>query len=153
VPDTAAVLVQFRRGGTATINISWVAAGGVGWRLDVQGSKGRLSAVHAARFPNSDQVKLYAASAKLPFGEEIPLSSDFTHAAHVRIDHEFRPLPCYPMALSFHELKRAIEGLGDASPSLSRALHVERVIEAIARSEHSGRWETVPKPNPPVHLK
>jgi len=145
VPDTAAVLAQFRRGGTATINLSWVAAGGVGWRLDVQGSKGRLSAVHAARFPNSDPVKLYAGSATVPLGEEIRVSVDFTHATHVRIDHEFRPLACYPMALSFHELKRAIEGLGDASPSLGRALHVEQVIEAIARSEHSGRWEAVPK--------
>jgi predicted dehydrogenase len=145
VPDTAAVLAQFRAGGTATINLSWVAAGGVGWRLDVQGSKGRLSAVHAARFPNSDPVKLYMASAAMPFGEEIRVSADFTNAAHVRIDHEFRPLACYPMALSFHELKRAIEGLGDASPSLRRALHVEQVIEAIARSEHSGRWEAVPR--------
>jgi len=153
VPDTAAVLAQFRRGGTATINLSWVAAGGVGWRLDVQGSKGRLSVVHAARFPNSDPVKLYAASATVPIGEEIPVSGDFTHAAHVRIDHEFRPLASYPMALSFHELKRAIEGLGDASPSLGRALHVERVIEAIARSERSGRWEAVPKSDPSVHLK
>ena len=87
VPDSAAVLAQFRRGGTATINISWVAAGGVGWRLDVQGSKGRLSVVHAARFPNSDQVKLYAASAQEPLGAEIPLSSEYTRAAHVRIDH------------------------------------------------------------------
>jgi predicted dehydrogenase len=57
------------------------------------------------------------------------------------------------MALSFHELKRAIEGLGDASPSLGRALHVERVIEAIARSERSGRWEAVPKSDPSAHLK
>jgi predicted dehydrogenase len=153
VPDTAAVLAQFRRGGTATINVSWVAAGGVGWRLDVQGSKGRLSAVHVARFPNSDPVKLYAASASTPFGEDIPVSRDCTHATHVRIDHEFRPLPSYPMALSFHELKRAIEGLGDASPSLGRALHVERVIEAIARSEHSGKWEAVPRPDPSVQLK
>jgi hypothetical protein len=78
-------------------------------------------------------------------GEEIRVAGDFTHAAHVRIDHEFRPLACYPMALSFHELKRAIEGLGDASPSLGRALHVEQVIAAIGRSEHSGRWEAVPK--------
>ena len=31
------------------------------------------------------------------------------------------------------------------SPSLGRALHVEQVIEAIARSEHSGRWEAVPQ--------
>jgi len=153
VPDTAAVLAQFRRGGTATINISWVAAGGVGWRLDAQGSKGRLSVVHPARFPNSDPVKLYAASAAVPLGEEIPLSSDFTHAAQVRIDHQFLPLPSYPMALSFHELKRAIEGLGDASPSLNRALHVERVIEAIARSEHSGGWEAVPKTDPSNHRK
>jgi predicted dehydrogenase len=153
VPDTAAVLAQFRRGGTATINVSWVAAGGVGWRLDLQGSKGRLSVVHAARFPNSDLVRLYAASATVPIGEEIPISDDFTHAAHVRIDHEYRPLPCYPMALSFHELKRAIEGLGDASPSLGRALHVERVIEAIARSEHSGSWEAVVKPDSSVHPK
>jgi len=151
VSDTAAVLAQFRRGGTATINLSWVAAGGVGWRLDVQGSKGRLSAVHAARFPNSDLVKLYAASAALPLGEELSISGDFTHAAHVRIDHEFRPLPCYPMALSFHALKRAIEGLGDASPSLARALHVERVIESIARSEHSRRWEAVLQPDPSGH--
>jgi predicted dehydrogenase len=143
VPDTAAALAQFRRGGTATINLSWVAAGGVGWRVDVQGSKGRLSVVHAARFPNSDPVKLYAASATVPIGEEIRVSEEFTHAAQVRIDHEFRPLACYPMALSFHELKRAIEGLGDASPSLGRALHVERVIEAIARSGHSGKWESV----------
>jgi predicted dehydrogenase len=151
VPDTAAVLAQFRRGGTATINLSWVAAGGVGWRLDAQGSKGRLSVVHAARFPNSDPVKLYAASATTPMGEEIPLSGEFTHAAHVRIDHEFRPLPCYPLALSFHELKRAIEGRGDASPSLGSALHVERVIEAVARSERSGRWEAVPRSDPSIH--
>src|SRR6202007_156422 len=101
VPDAAAVLAQFRGGGTATINISWVAAGGVGWRLDVQGSKGRLSVEHAGRFSNSDPVKLYAASAQEPLGAEIPVSSEFPHAAHVRIDHEFRPLPCYPMALSF----------------------------------------------------
>jgi predicted dehydrogenase len=144
VPDSVAALAQFRRGGTATINLSWVAAGGVGWRLDVHGSKGRLSVVHAARFPNSDPVKLYAASASNPLGEEIPISSEFTDAPHVAINHEFQPLACYPMALSFHELKRAIEGLGDASPSLSRALHVEQVIEAIARSEHSGKWESVP---------
>jgi predicted dehydrogenase len=143
VADTAAVLAQFRGGGTVTINLSWVAAGGVGWRLDVQGSKGRLSAVHAARFPNSDLVKLYAASAASPFGEEIPLSDEFTHAPHVRIDHEFRPLACYPMALSFHELKRAIEGLGDASPSLRRALHVEQVIAAIVRSGSTRKWEAV----------
>jgi predicted dehydrogenase len=153
VPDTAAVLAQFRGGGTATINLSWVAAGGVGWRLDVQGSKGRLSVVHAARFPNSDPVKLYAASATVPLGEEIRVSADFTHAADVSIDHEFRPLACYPMALSFLELKRAIKGPGDASPSLRRALHVEQVIEAIARSERSGRWEAVPKPESVIHPK
>ena len=153
VADTAAVLLRFRRGGTATINLSWVAAGGVGWRLDVQGSEGRLSAVHVARFPNSDPVKLYRASATAPMGEEIAISPEFAHAEHVRIDHKFRPLASYPMALSFHELKRAIEGPGDASPSLDRALHVERVIEAIVRSEHSGRWEAVPESDTSVHPK
>jgi predicted dehydrogenase len=143
VSDTAAVLARFRGGGTATINLSWVAAGGVGWRLDVQGSKGRLSVVHEARFPNSDPVKLYSASTMSPLGSEIALAAEFTHAAQVRIDHEYRPLACYPMALSFHKLKRAIEGHGNASPSLGHALHVERVIEAIGRSEHSGKWEAV----------
>lgn len=143
VSDTATALLQFRRGGTATINLSWVAAGAVGWRMDVYGSKGRLTVCHAGRFPNGKDIKLYGASISEPQERELPVSAEFTHSPNVAMDHGVQPPPCYPMALSFHRLKHAIDSLGDGSPSLSDALHVERVVDAIVRSEQSGRWEHI----------
>lgn len=143
IPDTATALLQFRNGPLATVNLSWIDAGPIGLRLDVHGSKGRLSAVHPTRFPNHEDVRLYLANPQDPGGHEIAVDSAFTHSSDSAIDFHFRPLPCYPMSLSFVKLKAAIEGLGTATPSLNQALHVERIIDAIIRSDISKAWESV----------
>jgi predicted dehydrogenase len=143
VGDTAHILMRLSRGGMANVNLSWVAAGGVGWRIDAQGSKARLSAVHEGSFPNHDQVRLFHAGANLPLGAEIALPATLTHDPDIGINWTTRPLPCYPMALSFRRLKRAIEGRGVPSPDLDRALHVERVIAAVGHSSQSRGWVSV----------
>ena len=148
VPDTASALLRFAMGPVATVNCSWIDAGAVGWRLDVHGSKGRLTARHEERFPNHVPVRLLRAMADNPHEEEITISSEFTACPEVAIDSSHRPLPCYPMALSFARLKRAIEGIGRASPNLNDALHTERVLAAISRSTESLRWETVTHSSP-----
>lgn len=148
VPDTAVALLQFRRGMIATINLSWVDAGPVGWRLDVHGAKGRFTVTHPLYFPNSGdfnggEVRLYTSSPAAVEEKQVEISREFTHAPQSGIDHEFKPRPCYPMALSFHRLKAAIDGIGAASPSFDQALHAEEVIDAIIRSEQSRAWERV----------
>ena len=152
VPDTVTALLQMRSGALATVNISWVASGGIGWRVEAYGAKGRLTATHADRFPNTSATHLYAATpaqgAAAPVSSwsdvrHVPLSRAFTHAPHVGIDHDFSPAPSYPMALAFHQLRQAIMTGGAAEPSLARGLHVERIIDAIMRSDHSQRWEAV----------
>lgn len=144
VSDTASLLIQFGGGVIATLNLSWIDAGPIGWRLDVHGSTGRLTARHPIGFPNHSHIELFAASPEAPTETKAPLSAVFTHSRRVDISHDHQPRPCYPMALSFDCLKSAIEGRGEPAPSLKTALHVERVLAAAARSVRSRAWEPIP---------
>ncbi len=146
VTDTASALLRFAAGPVATVNCSWIDAGATGWRLDVHGSKGRLTARHEERFPNHVPVRLLRATADSPREKEITIPNEFTADPGVGMDSSYRPLPCYPMALSFSRLKQAIEGTGRPSPDLDDALHTERVLAAISRSTQSLRWEPVAPP-------
>jgi predicted dehydrogenase len=145
ISDTASALLRFAGGFNATLNLSWIDAGPIGWRIDVHGSRGRLTARHEDGFPNHSEVRLLSASHRAPGETVIELSDDFTRSREVAIAHDYRPLPCYPIALSFRRLKAAIDGDGAPSPSLRDALHVERILAAISRSTATQMWESVPE--------
>jgi len=154
-PDTAAALLRFQSGATATLTTSWVAADASGWSLEVHGSRGRLRA-EGAPFPTAEGTRLYygaAGTSYLPVGDwvEIPdrlkaLPGSLLDPAHPDRDAAAarRPGPQdLVMGRMFRDLTQAIRSDAPAGPDFAQAHHVQQIVEAVCRSDHSRSWEPV----------
>ena len=145
VPDHAYAILKFASGLSGELASIWSMPDGPGYRLEVWGSHGRLVAC-APVFPHAFDTQLFGGKGA-GIGEfteqkiEIPerlkrlVRSDF---------HADTPQPAvFPMASIFSSMLDEMEGKGKAAPGFPQALHVQRVVEAAARSSDERRWVDV----------
>ncbi len=136
--DFASVLLRFKSGMTLQFQVSWSATLGSGWTLEAFGSKGRFVA-NAPTFPTARDTTLHAGVLGGKF-ERVDIPERFLRTPDIGIDAETQIQPAYPMALSMHNMVRAIQGDGTARPDFEQAWYVERVQEAVRRSATERRW-------------
>ncbi|MFT3968635.1 MAG: Gfo/Idh/MocA family oxidoreductase, partial [Sphingobium sp.] len=136
--DFANVTLRFVSGLTLQMQISWNAALGEGWLLDLFGSKGRIVST-APSFPTSQDTTLRAGQLG-GLLEEVAIPDRLKSAQGVGLDWTAPVAPSYPMALIMRSMIDAIEGKGRAAPDFRQAWDVERVQEAIRLSSAERRW-------------
>ncbi len=136
--DFANALLRFESGMTMQFQISWSATVPRGWMLEAFGSKGRI-VTEAPTFPTSRDTTLQAGL--LGGGvESFIIPADMLETPEVGITADVRPDAAHPMALSMHRMAQAIRGDGAAAPDFEQAWQVERIQEAVRRSNAERRW-------------
>ncbi|HEX7858214.1 MAG TPA: Gfo/Idh/MocA family oxidoreductase [Sphingobium sp.] len=136
--DFANVTLRFVSGLTLQMQISWNAALGEGWLLDIFGSKGRIVST-APSFPTPQDTKLRAGQLGGAL-EDVAIPDRLKSTEGVGIDWTAPVAPSYPMALIMRSMLDAIDGKGRAAPDFEQAWDVERVQEAIRLSSLERRW-------------
>jgi predicted dehydrogenase len=136
--DFATMIIRFRSGMVMQFQVSWNAPLGSGWYLDMFGSKGRMIA-QAPSFPTPLDTTLHAGQLGGTL-EKIEIPTQLLDTPEIGIDASFQIAPAHPMALSMNAMVRAIEGKGKAHPDFEQAWQVERLQEAVRRSQAERRW-------------
>lgn len=136
--DFASVLLRFESGMTMQFQVSWSATVPRGWMLEAFGSKGRF-VTSAPTFPTSRDTRLRLGTLGGAM-EEVEIPVDMLETPEVAITADVRPDASHPMALSMNRMVQAIRGEGAAAPDFEQAWQVERVQEAIRRSNAERRW-------------
>ena len=139
--DFANCILRFASGLALQLQASWSMPQHDGWLIDVFGAEGRLVGA-SPTFPTARDYQLRGG--RIGEGlEPIVLPEALLAEPGVALDWRSEPQPSYPMALSMRAMVEAIHGRGSASPDFARALEVERVEEAIRRSNEQRRWISV----------
>jgi predicted dehydrogenase len=137
--DFANMLLRFTSGLVIQFQVSWNAPLGLGWYLDMFGSKGRML-VQAPSFPTSRDTTLHAGRLGEAGLERIEIPERLLRTPDIGIDASTKIQPSHPMALSMHAMAQAIRGEGKAHPDFEQAWQVERLQEAVRRSAAERRW-------------
>jgi predicted dehydrogenase len=137
--DFASMLLRFTSGMVIQFQVSWNAPLGPGWSLDVFGANGRM-AVQAPSFPTPRDTVLRAGKLGDATMATVDIPERLLATPAIGIDAGFQIPPAYPMALSMNAMVRAIEGEGTARPDFAQAWQVERLQEAVRRSQAERRW-------------
>jgi len=140
--DFANMLLRFTSGLVMQFQVSWNAPLGLGWYLDMFGSKGRM-VVQSPSFPTSRDTTLRAGKLGGAGMELIEIPQRLLRTTEIGIDAGCEIQPSHPMALSMNAMVRAIRGEGRAHPDFEQAWQVERLQEAVRRSAAERRWVRV----------
>lgn len=137
--DFANMLLRFTSGLVMQFQVSWNAPLGLGWYLDMFGSKGRM-VLQSPSFPTSRDTTLRAGKLGGAGPEPIEIPQRLLRTSEIGIDAGFEIQPSHPMALSMNAMVQAIRGEGRARPDFEQAWQVERLQEAVRRSAAERRW-------------
>lgn len=137
VEDTAAAALVLKNGALGQLHVSWSSAHAPGFLLEGAGDKGRIE----LRSPMMPSEEASIAVGRVGGGfERVEVPARLREDGPVSITPEYPGDPRRAMALSFAAMVSAIDGAGAPAPGLDRALHVQRVIEAVLRSGAERRW-------------
>ncbi len=137
--DFATMMLRFKSGLVMQFQVSWNAALGPGWSLDVFGGAGRMRA-QAPSFPTARDTTLHAGKLGDAGLEPVVIPERLLRTPDVEIDADAAVPPAYPMALSMHAMVQAIRGEAPARPDFAQAWTVERMLDAVRRSSDERRW-------------
>lgn len=141
--DTAQLMLRFRRGGVAQLNISWVVADARGFSIEAYGSKGRLRLQSSAGFPDTGNTKLFAAdcsSSYLSQEQEIDIPQHLLQVDECPITPDDPRPVIIPMLKMFDEMTSAIRAGREAKPDFAQAYHVQQIVEAADIAVAERRW-------------
>ena len=136
--DTALLQLEFENGIAANVAVSYASPALTGWRMDVTGSEGTLISRHEDYFPSGPDVELLGArSGQRP--EPIPLPDEVVSPQ----EFSFTEPPVVPQAFDIAGVMASMIGAirnGDTPvPDFTQGLHVEKILDAAARSADSGQ--------------
>ncbi len=133
--DHSAVAFRLLSGAIGTLQTSWVAWHGPGWRLDLQGGEGRLLATAAGHTPHFP-VTLAGARADDAELRRLEPPEDLFDVPELERDAAF-----YPFARLVRRLALAVAGEGPApGPGFQQGLRMLRLAEAVEASHRESRW-------------
>ncbi len=138
--DAAAFTAEFAAGGQATVQLSRVAPGRHNYqRFELYGERGVL--VYEYDEPLAYVGRVSGAPAFQGAPAPLPIPADLAAGLH---GHEAFPALFRALTDPFFA---SLAGAGPSpAPSFVEGVAAQRVIDAVARSAASGRWETVPTP-------
>jgi len=146
-PDTALALLRFESGVMGELYVAWSAAGAEGFELEAQGSLGRLTASAPPFFPEAFTTNVTLA----PLGEPMQPAPPRLLAVPDRLKQVLGSTATaeeprgaiFPLAVLFRGLVDEVRGTGAATPDFRQALHVQRIVEAVARASAEKAWISV----------
>jgi predicted dehydrogenase len=140
--DVARFLVRFAKGFGGTIEASWVATGRkMQLAYEITGTKGSLAFTQE----RMNELKLYTVGQKPGREGYKTILTDANHPPY----GAFCPAPGHQLGfndmkvIEVRDLLLAVAGKGKAWPDFREAWEVQRVIEAVTRSNARGRWVKV----------
>ena len=137
--DFVNMLVRFASDMVIQLQVSWSATVGRGWHLDAFGSGGRL-VLAAPSFPTSVDTTLHAGALGAKGVEPVEIAHELMHPPEIGVGPDVFPPAAHGMAISMHNMVKAIRGEAVAAPDFGQAWTVERVLEAARRSSEARRW-------------
>lgn len=145
--DHGMALLRFKNGGIANIHVSWAAADGPGYFLQVMGSKGRFVARDSDLcFCDASSTTLFYGDTRLrdhmgERGSLVELPDRFFEVPGTPFSKSNAPMYKIPLSWMFRDMARVIRtGSGDGSPSFDEAYHAQCVVEAVEQSWKTRRW-------------
>lgn len=144
--DTGNAIVRFEQGPVMQLQAGWAMTQHDGWLLDIYGTDGRL-VTKSPTFPTAKECTLHGAKLADKANPHLPtdlpaieIPAEHYSAGDASVTADFPMPPVFPMALAMQRMVAAIGGEGQASPDFARALEVERVQEAMLRSQAGRCW-------------
>jgi predicted dehydrogenase len=137
--DFASMILRFESGLVMQFQVSWNAPLGPGFALEAFGSDGRIE-IAGPSFPTVLGTTLRAGKLGDTAIAQVPVPPAMLNEPDIGIDAHFPVPPAYPMALSMRAMVEAIRGNGAAHPDFAQGWYVERVQEAVRRSQAERRW-------------
>ena len=144
--DTCHALLKFANGASGSLLTSWTAADSPGFTLEVLGSKGRLQ-LTALRYPDVTSAVLYASKGlptMSPSGNPVDVPARLLAIG----DRPISQPPIDPaiggqhvsLTKVFHSMVQAIRTGTEPLPGFARALEVQRLVDALYRSDARRAW-------------
>ena len=137
--DQARFLVRFANGSGGTIEASWVSTGRkMQLAYEIAGTKGSLAFTQE----RMNELRLYAAGQKPGRAGYKTIATDANHPPY----GAFCPAPGHQLGFNdmkvveVRDLLLAVAGKGKAWPDFREAWEIQRVIEAVIRSDAGRRW-------------
>ena len=137
--DQARFLVRFARGCGGTIEASWVTTGRkMQLAYEIAGTKGSLAFTQE----RMNELRLYAAGQKPGREGYKTIMTDPNHPPY----GAFCPAPGHQLGFNdmkvveVRDLLLAVAGKGKAWPDFREAWEIQRVIDAVIRSDATRRW-------------
>jgi predicted dehydrogenase len=137
--DQARFLVRFANGSGGTIEASWVSTGRkMQLAYEVMGTKGSLAFTQE----RMNELKLFTAGQKPGREGYKTIATDPNHPPY----GAFCPAPGHQLGfndmkvIEVRDLLLAVAGKGEAWPDFREAWEIQRVIDAVIRSDAGRRW-------------
>jgi len=142
--DLGQAVLKLRNGAVGTLQTGWAVPDTEGLRLEVWGDRGRLLYLDP-RFGDGVSARLYGGQAHVvdygkPGGGWLDIPDSYFGVPGTPFNKSNAPPYMVSMGWMFHDMLRAIRENGPGSPSFAEAVHAQRVVEAVFRSEREGTW-------------
>ncbi len=130
-PDNVSLSGRLANGAMVSSYISTIPWAGNGYRMDIYGDKGTLSAT-SAESPQLQHVKLYGAQRGNELRElDVPARFAYVDSGY--------PHPVYNVAQQYSQFARVLRDEPCGYPSFETAVELHRFIDAIRESSETGR--------------
>ncbi|UCH25190.1 MAG: Gfo/Idh/MocA family oxidoreductase [Trueperaceae bacterium] len=136
--DTISYQARLQSGVSGTVHVSNLTTYQMGFRLDIFGEEGQLTA-SAPYYVSYSPVRLQAARTGAQEPEELSIPAEFYHVAGLE-----EASPGYNISQALVALRRSWLSVEDFGPSFSDAYRLHRLVETVKRSWESRRWLAVP---------
>ena len=145
--DLGQAVLKLRSGAVGTLQTGWSVPDTDGLRLEIWGDRGRLLYLDP-RFGDGISARLYAGAAHVvdygkPGGGWLDIPDEYFRVPGTPFSKSNAPPYMVSMGWMFHDMLRAIRENARGSPSFAEAVHAQRVVEAVLRSEREGSWVQV----------
>lgn len=131
--DYANLIVRFASGFTLPVQLSWSASVGLGFRLDMFGTDGRILITDPS-FPTTMNARIEAGKTGGGALCPVEITPERLRPDGIAIDIAAQPQAVHGMAIGMQRMVQAIQGKGQGAPDFAQAWHVERILEAARRS-------------------
>ena len=132
-PDNVGFVARLRNGAVGTVQLSNTSTAGSGFRLEVHGTEGKLTALSGGMLELA-LIRLYGAKQ----GEretELPIPDRLIEVPELPLES-----PAYNIAQLFRGFALAVREGVDLSPTFADALRLHQLLEAIDRSSQTKSW-------------
>ena len=132
-PDHIVIIGKLANGATVSATVTYVPWFGSGWRMEVYGSEGTLTATSES-YPQIVRPRLFGARKDESALQELPIPERLTW-----VPPEVPQGPGFNVAQMFRRLGEGIRAGQHVEPNFDRAVKIHRLLETIEASSRTGQ--------------